>query len=93
MRSLTLYLEKGRTGKSQTVSFNITDSDSSIDLASDSPITSKGLKMESSNKIQGLRGRISIKKLVKTKIITQEIALKLQTGLITIEEIEASLGV
>uniref|UniRef100_A0A672SPZ7 Dystonin n=1 Tax=Sinocyclocheilus grahami TaxID=75366 RepID=A0A672SPZ7_SINGR len=35
---------------------------------------------------------ISIKKLVKTKIITQEIALKLQTGLITIEEIEASLA-
>ncbi len=86
--------DKGRSGKSQTVSFNITDSDSSIDLASDSPITSKskGLKMESSNKIQGLRGRISIKKLVKTKIITQEIALKLQTGLITIEEIEASLA-
>ncbi len=86
--------DKGRSGKSQTVSFNMTDSDSSIDLASDSPITSKskGIKMESSsNKIQGLRGRISIKKLVKTKIITQEIALKLQTGLITIEEIEASL--
>ncbi len=33
--------DKGRSGKSQTLSFNITDSDSSIDLASDSPITSK----------------------------------------------------
>ncbi|XP_067278524.1 desmoplakin-like isoform X2 [Pseudorasbora parva] len=87
-------IDKSRSGKSQTVSFNINDSESSLDLASDSPISkSKGLKMESSSqKIQGLRGRISIKKLIKTKIITQEIALKLQTGLITMEEIEASLA-
>ncbi|XP_067242963.1 desmoplakin-like [Chanodichthys erythropterus] len=90
-----LRKSSGRSGKSQTVSFNINDSESSINLASDSPITSKskGLKIESSsNKIQGLRGRISIKKLIKTKIISQEIALKLQTGLITMEEIEASLA-
>lgn len=88
-------IDKGRSGKSQTVTFNINDSESSIDLASDSPIASKskGLKLESSShKIQGLRGRISIKKLIKTNIITQEIALKLQTGLITMEEIEASLA-
>lgn len=87
--------DKGRSGKSQMVSFSINDSESSINLASDSPISShsKGLTMESSsNKIQGLRGRISIKKLLKLRIITQEIALKLQTGLITIEEIESSLA-
>ncbi|XP_056116147.1 plectin-like [Rhinichthys klamathensis goyatoka] len=88
-------IDKGRSGKSQTVTFNINDSESSIDPASDSPIASKskGLKMESSShKIQGLRGRISIKRLIKTNMITQEIALKLQTGLITMEEIEASLA-
>uniref|UniRef100_A0A8B9KKY6 Dystonin n=1 Tax=Astyanax mexicanus TaxID=7994 RepID=A0A8B9KKY6_ASTMX len=38
------------------------------------------------------QGRISIKKLIKTRIITQEIALKLQTGLITMEEVQASLA-
>ncbi|XP_055026241.2 uncharacterized protein [Misgurnus anguillicaudatus] len=83
VKKSSLY-DKGRSGKSQSVSFNIADSESSI--GSDSSFQS------TSHKIKGLRGRISIKKLIKTKIITQEIALKLQMGLITIEEVEASLA-
>lgn len=84
--------DKGRSGKSQTVSFSITNSESLSDSGSSSSKL-KGLKMESSaHKIQGLRGRISIKKLIKIRIITEEIALKLQTGLITMEEVEASLA-
>uniref|UniRef100_A0A3B1JUF7 SH3 domain-containing protein n=1 Tax=Astyanax mexicanus TaxID=7994 RepID=A0A3B1JUF7_ASTMX len=79
-----------KCGKSPSVSFNVS-SEFSSDNATDSSITDKHGE-SCSVKLQGLRGRISIKKLIKTRIITQEIALKLQTGLITMEEVQASLA-
>ncbi|KAI4900990.1 hypothetical protein NFI96_032983 [Prochilodus magdalenae] len=79
-----------KSGKSQSVSFNVRSSEFSNDAALDSSALDK---LEScSSKLQGLRGRISIKKLIKTRIITQELALKLQTGLVTLEEVQASLA-
>lgn len=86
----TSLSDKGMSGKSSSVTFNVISVDSSNDLATDSSKT--GVQSESSSqKLQGLRGRISIKKLIKTKIITQETALKLQSGLMTMEEVQGSL--
>ncbi|XP_026879148.2 desmoplakin-like [Electrophorus electricus] len=82
--------DKGKSGKIHSVTFDIITSESSCD---DSTDLSKIDQTESSTpKFQGLRGRISIKKLIKTKIITHELALKLEKGLITMEELEALLG-
>ncbi|KAL6487580.1 hypothetical protein MHYP_G00042060 [Metynnis hypsauchen] len=82
--------DKGKSGKSQSVSFSVISSESSND-ATDSSQMDKQTELPST-KLQGLRGRISIKKLIRTKIITQELALKLQTGLITLEEVQTSLA-
>lgn len=78
----TSLSDKGKSEKNQSVTFNIITTDCCDDSASDS----------SSSKLQGLRGRVSIKKLTKTKIITEEIALKLKTGLITMDEVQTSLA-
>ncbi|KAK3573639.1 hypothetical protein QTP86_029971 [Hemibagrus guttatus] len=79
--------DKGKPGKNQSVTFNI------ITTEFDDSASEPSKPSESSlSKVQGLRGRVSIKKLIKTKIITEEIALKLKSGLITMEEVQASLA-
>lgn len=83
--------DKGKSGKSQSVTFNVITTEFLTDGASDSLKISKPSE-SSLTKLQGLRGRVSIKKLIKTKIITEETALKLQTGLITMDEVQASLA-
>uniref|UniRef100_A0A674CVA4 Dystonin n=1 Tax=Salmo trutta TaxID=8032 RepID=A0A674CVA4_SALTR len=42
--------------------------------------------------LQGLRGSISIRKLIKTKLLDRETLQKLETGLVTLEEVQASLA-
>lgn len=83
--------DKVKSGKNQSVTFDVVSTDFSNDSASGSSKISKQSE-SSSSKLQGLRGRVSIKKLIKTKIITEEIALKLKTGLITVDEVQASLA-
>ncbi|MCI4376743.1 hypothetical protein PGIGA_G00191880 [Pangasianodon gigas] len=83
--------DKSKSEKNQSVTFNITATDDFDKSASDSSMISKQ-RESSSSKLQGLRGRVSIEKLIKIKIITEEIALKLKTGLITMEEVQASLA-
>lgn len=82
---------KATYGKNQSVTFNVLTTDFSDDSASG---TSKiSIQSESSSpKLQGLRGRVSIKKLIKTRIITEETALKLKTGSITLDEVQVSLA-
>ncbi|KAL7877335.1 hypothetical protein SRHO_G00039780 [Serrasalmus rhombeus] len=82
--------DKGKSGKSQSVSFSVISSESSSDATHSSQMDKQSELP--STKLQGLRGRISIKKLIRTKIITQELALKLQAGLITLEEVQTSLA-
>lgn len=82
--------DKSKSGRNQSVTFNIITTEIFDDSASDSSKTSQQ-NDSSSPKLQGLRGRVSIKKLIKTKIITEEIALKLKSGLITMDEVQASL--
>ncbi|GAA6101617.1 dystonin-like [Tachysurus ichikawai] len=82
--------DKSKSGKNQSVTFNIITTEL-FDGESDPSKISKPSE-SSLPKLQGLRGRVSIKKLIKTKIITEEIALKLKTGLITMEEVQASLA-
>lgn len=84
-------LDKGKSGKNQSVTFNVITSEFLTDSASDSPKISKQGE-SSSSKLQGIRGRVSIKKLIKTKIITEETALKLKTGLMTMDEVQKSLA-
>ncbi|TSN48476.1 Dystonin [Bagarius yarrelli] len=85
-------LDKGKYGaKNQSVTFNITTTELFDEDSSESSMMSKqpgsGLL-----KLQGLRGRVSIKKLIKTRIITEEIASGLKTGLISMDEVQASLA-
>lgn len=79
--------EKGKSGKGQSVTFNISDSDAS-------ELTSKGTDSSSTlnRKVQGLRGRISIKKLIKVKLLDSDTVLKLETGQISIEDIQAHIA-
>ncbi|XP_070304700.1 desmoplakin-like [Salvelinus sp. IW2-2015] len=44
-----------------------------------------------SPKLQGHRGSISIRKLIKTKFLDRETLQKLETGLVTLEEVQSSL--
>lgn len=79
--------DKGKSGKNQSVTFNVSTTEFDGSASEPSKLSESSL-----SKLQGLRGRVSIKKLIKTKIITEEIALKLRTGLIRIEEVQASLA-
>uniref|UniRef100_A0A8C7UIP2 Dystonin n=1 Tax=Oncorhynchus mykiss TaxID=8022 RepID=A0A8C7UIP2_ONCMY len=45
-----------------------------------------------SPKLQGLRGSISIRKLINTKLLDRDTLQKLETGLVTLEEVQASLA-
>ncbi|XP_031435469.1 plectin-like [Clupea harengus] len=79
--------EKGKSGKGQSVTFDITSSGASA-------LTSKATDSPSllSRKVQGLRGRISIKKLIKVKLLDNETALKLETGQMSMEEVQAYIA-
>ncbi|XP_041920992.1 plectin-like [Alosa sapidissima] len=79
--------EKGKSGKGQSVTFNISNSDAS-------GLTSKvtGSPSTLSRKVQGLRGRISIKKLIKVKLLDNDTALKLETGQMSMEEVQACIA-
>lgn len=80
--------------KNRSVTFNIITTEFLEDSASSSSKISKPSESSesSSSALQGLRGRVSIKKLITSRIITEEIALKLKTGLMTMDELQASLA-
>lgn len=86
--SLSDKVDKGRSGKTSSVTFNLMGIESSNDEDTDLSKMCESF----STKIESLRGRVSIKKLIKTKIITIEMAYKLKSGLITMDELQASLA-
>ena len=54
--------------------------------------TSQSASSKASPKLPGLRGSISIRKLIKNKLLDREILQKLEMGLTTLEEVQASLA-
>ncbi|XP_031661074.1 desmoplakin-like [Oncorhynchus kisutch] len=86
---------EGQAGKGQ----NVTSSTTSTSSHNVKDLSSKASHSESettslrfSPKLQGLRGSISIRKLINTKLLDRETLQKLETGLVTLEEVQASLA-
>lgn len=84
--------EKGKaTGKGQSVTFNISSSEASV-LSSNNATDSPSSSTQLSHKVQGLRGRISIKKLIKVKLLDSETSQKLESGQMSMEEVQAYIA-